>query len=307
MSRRQLTMLLVLSLIWGASFMFIKVAVRELEPSTLIWVRVGLGALTLIPISLLALGRNETFAGLRSEWRPFLVMGLLNTSIPFWLISWAEEDIDSGLAAILQAAAPLATAVLAIWIDRSQRVTGTRLVGLFVGVAGIAILVGFPGGGSSPIRALAVVASAACYALAALYSGRRLGHVAPLLVATGTMVAATLVTFPAGVVQAPGELPGWKTIGSMLALGIGGTALAYILYFGLIAGAGASKAILVTYLVPPLAVVYGVVLLNEPLRASAIVGLILILGGVGLGTGNLRLNRRRRERASVAAVRSPAR
>jgi drug/metabolite transporter (DMT)-like permease len=92
----------------------------------------------------------------------------------------------------------------------------------------------------------------------------------------------------------------------MLALGIGGTALAYILYFGLIAGAGASKAILVTYLVPPIAVVYGVLILNEPLRASAIVGLVLILGGVGLGTGNLRL-RRRRERAVATAVRSPAR
>jgi drug/metabolite transporter (DMT)-like permease len=299
-------MLLVLSLIWGSSFMFIKVAVRELDPATLIWVRVGLGALTLIPIALIAVGRRETLHGLRADWKPFLVMGLLNTSIPFWLISWAEEDIDSGLAAILQAAAPLATAVLAIWLDRSQRVTGARLVGLFVGVAGIAILVGFPGGGSSPIRALAVVASAACYALAALYSGRRLGHVAPILVATGTMVAATLVTLPTGILQAPGELPGWKVIGSMLALGIGGTALAYILYFGLIAGAGASKAILVTYLVPPIAVVYGVLILNEPLRASAVVGLVLILGGVGLGTGNLRL-KRRRERAVATAVRNPAR
>ena len=299
-------MLLVLSLIWGASFMFIKVAVRELEPSTLIWVRVGLGAVTLIPVSLLVLGGRQTFHGLRADWKPFLVMGLLNTSIPFWLLSWAEEDIDSGLAAIVQAAAPLATAVLAIWVDRTQRVTGLRLVGLFVGIAGVAVLVGFPGGGSSPVRALAVVGSAVCYALAALYSGRRLGHVAPMLVATGTMVAATLVTLPAGVAQAPGELPGWKVIGSMLALGIGGTALAYILYFGLIAGAGASKAILVTYLVPPIAVVYGVLILNEPLRASAIVGLVLILGGVGLGTGNLRL-RRRRERAVATAVRSPAR
>jgi drug/metabolite transporter (DMT)-like permease len=299
-------MLLGLSLIWGASFLFIKVAVRELEPSTLIWARVGLGALTLIPVSFIVLGGADTVRGLRADWRPFLVMGVLNTAIPFWLLSWAEEDIDSGLAAIVQAAAPLATAVLAIWVDRSQRVTGARLVGLFVGIGGVAILVGFPGGGSSPIRALAVVGSAVCYALAALYSGRRLGHVSPMLVATGTMLAATLVTFPAGLAQAPGELPGWKTIASMLALGIGGTALAYILYFGLIAGAGASKAILVTYLVPPIAVVYGVLVLDEPLRPSAIVGLVLILGGVGLGTGNLRLNRRR-ERAAVAAMRSPAR
>ncbi len=299
-------MLLALSSIWGASFMFIKVAVRELEPSTLIFVRVGLGALTLVVVALAVLGRRTVVQGLRAVWLPFLVLGLLNSALPFWLISWAEEDVDSGLAAILQAAAPLATAVLALRIDRSQRVTGARLAGLLVGFAGVALLVGLPGTGSSPIRALAVVLSAVFYAMAALYSGRRLGDVPPLLIATGTMIAATLVTLPGGIIQAPHDLPGWKVTGSMLALGIACTAVAYILYFGLIAGAGASKAILVTYLVPPIAILYGVLLLGEDLRPAMLVGLVLILGGVGLGTGNLRLNRRRREPA-VAAVRSPAR
>ena len=299
-------MLLALSAIWGASFMFIKVAVRELEPSTLIFVRVGLGALTLVVVSLAVLGRRALVQGLRAVWVPFLVLGLLNSAVPFWLISWAEQDVDSGLAAILQAAAPLATAVLALRIDRSQRVTGARLAGLLVGFAGVALLVGMPGSGSSPIRALAVVLSAVFYAMAALYSGRRLGDVPPLLVATGTMVAATLVTLPGGVVQAPHELPGWKVIGSLLALGVLCTAVAYILYFGLIAGAGASKAILVTYLVPPIAILYGVLLLGEDLRPAMLVGLVLILGGVGLGTGNLRLSRRRKQ-AAVTAVRSPAR
>ncbi len=121
------------------------------------------------------------------------------------------------------------------------------------------------------------------------------------------MIAATLVTLPAGVIQAPDAFPGWKVTGSMLALGIVCTAVAYILYFGLIAGAGASKAILVTYLVPPIAILYGVLLLGEDLRPAMLVGLVLILGGVGLGTGNLRLRGRRREAAAVAAVRSPAR
>ena len=220
-------------------------------------------------------------------------MGLLNSALPFWLISWAEQDVDSGLTAILQASAPLFTALLAIWIDRSQRVTGIRLGGLLLGLVGVAALVGFPGGGSSPIRAAAVVLSAALYALAALYGGRALGQVQPLLVATGAMLAATLITTPFGIAQAPDHLPGWKVVGSMLALGILGTAVAYVLYFGLIAGAGASKAILVTYLVPPIAVAYGALILDESVRPMAIAGLALILGGVALGTGSIRLTRRR--------------
>jgi drug/metabolite transporter (DMT)-like permease len=285
-------MLLALSALWGASFMFIKVGVRELEPATLIWVRVLLGSLALVPAALIALGPRATLDGLRRAWRPFLVMGVLNSALPFWLLAWAEEDVDSGLAAILQAAAPLAAALLAIRIDRRQRVTGTRLAGLLVGLLGVAILVGMPGGGSSPIRALAVVACGVFYALAALYGGRELQGVPSLLVATGSMLAATLITMPFGLLQAPDHLPGWKVTASMLALGIGGTAVAYVLYFALIAGAGASRAILVTYLVPPLAVAYGVLLLGEPLRATAVIGLVLILGGVGLGTGNVRLSRR---------------
>ncbi|HEU5213265.1 MAG TPA: EamA family transporter, partial [Gaiellaceae bacterium] len=154
-------------------------------------------------------------------------------------------------------------------------------------------LVGMPGGGSSPIRAAAVVASAALYALAALYGGRALGHVQPLLVATGSLLAAALLTAPLGIAQAPDHLPGWKVVGSMLALGIGGTAVAYVIYYGLIVGAGASKAILVTYLVPPIAVAYGAVILGESVRPEALGGLALILGGVALGTGNVRLLRRR--------------
>jgi drug/metabolite transporter (DMT)-like permease len=293
MSRRHLVMLLALSAIWGASFLFIKVGVRELEPATLIWVRVGLAALTLVPVALVALGGRATVSGLRAAWKPLVVMGVLNSVLPFWLISWAEQDVDSGLTAILQASAPLFTALLAIWIDRSQRVTGIRLGGLLLGFVGVAALVGFPGGGSSPVRAGAVVLSAALYALAALYGGRTLGHVQPLLVATGSMLAATLVTTPFGIAQAPDHVPGWKVIGSMLALGIAGTAVAYVIYYGLIAGAGASKAILVTYLVPPIAVAYGAVILGESVRVSAIAGLALILGGVALGTGNVRLARRR--------------
>jgi drug/metabolite transporter (DMT)-like permease len=287
-------MLLALSAIWGASFMFIKVGVRELEPAALIFVRIGLAALTLVPIVALSMPAREAGAGLLAAAGPLAVMGLLNSAVPFWLISWAEVRIDSGVTAILQACAPLFTALLAWRLSRRERVTGARLAGVAIGFVGVAVLVGgVPGGGGSELlAALAVVASGLCYAAAALYGSLRLSSVQPLLIATGSMVAATLMTAPFGLAQLPGELPGWKVSASVAALGVGGTAIAYLLYFDLIAGAGASRAILVTYLVPAVALLYGVVLLGEPLTAVALVGLALVLAGVALGTGTVALPRR---------------
>jgi drug/metabolite transporter (DMT)-like permease len=286
-------MLLALASIWGASFMFIKVGVRELEPSTLIAVRIGLGALALIPIALVLHGARETVTRIRSALGPLAVMGLVNSAIPFWLISWGEQRVDSGLTAILQACAPLFTALLALAVDRKQVVSGLRLAGFFVGFAGVAVLVGSPGEGSDPVRALAVVASGFLYALAVLYGGRKFGGLPPLIVATGAMTTATLFTLPLGIAQAPDHVPGWKVIASMLALGIGGTAFAYLLYYGLIAGAGASRAILITYLVPPVALFYGALILDEPVTLWALLGLALVLAGVALGTGGMRLASRR--------------
>jgi drug/metabolite transporter (DMT)-like permease len=287
-------MLLALAAVWGASFMFIKVGVRELEPSALIFVRSGLAALTLVPIVALRMPGREARAGLVSAAGPLAVMGLLNSAVPFWLISWAEVRIDSGLTAILQACAPLFTALLAWRLSRSERVTGARLAGVAVGFVGVAVLVGgAPGGrGEELLAALAVVAAGLCYAAAALYGSLRLANVQPLLIATGSMVAATVMTAPFGLAQLPGELPGWKVNASVAALGVGGTAIPYILYFALIAGAGASRAILVTYLVPAVALLYGVTLLGEPLTAVALVGLALVLAGVALGTGTVTPRRR---------------
>jgi drug/metabolite transporter (DMT)-like permease len=294
MSRRHLVMLLVLSAIWGASFMFIKVAVRELEPAALIFVRIGLAALTLVPIVLLSMPAREAASRLRGAAVPLAVMGLLNSALPFWLISWAEVRIDSGVAAILQACAPLFTAVLAWRLKRqTERVTGARLAGVVIGFVGVAVLVGGvpAGGGLELLAAIAVVGAGLCYAFAALYGSARLGNLQPLLIATGSMLAAMLMTAPFGLAQLPAELPGWKVNASVAALGVGGTAIPYILYFALITGAGASRAVLVTYLVPALALVYGVGLLGEPLTAVALLGLALVLAGVALGTGTPRARR----------------
>jgi drug/metabolite transporter (DMT)-like permease len=292
-SRRYLVMLLVLSALWGASFMFIKIGVRELSPATLICLRLGIGALVLVPVALVRLGRAQLGRELRSAAVPLTVMGLVNSAIPIVSIAWAEERLDSGLTAVIQASAPLFTALLALRFARSQRVTGVRLVGLLVGFGGVALLVGVQPSGDL-VAALAVVFSALCYAAAALYS-KRLAAVSPLTTALGALTAATLALVPFALAQLPAHFPGWEVTASVLVLGIGGTGIAYVLYYAILSGAGASYAILVTYLVPAIALVYGAVFLNEPVTAVAVAGLALVLGGVGLGTGALKVRGRRRE------------
>jgi drug/metabolite transporter (DMT)-like permease len=293
MSRRHLAMLFGLAALWGASFMFIKIGDRELQPITLVGFRMALGALTLVPIVLLTVGARQTVRELRGAAGPLVVTGLLNSAIPIFAISWAETRLDSGLTAIIQASAPLFTALLALRFSQDQRVGGSRLVGLVIGFAGVALLVGGRPSGQI-VAALAVVFSALCYAAAGLYAGKRLRGVSPLVTALGTLTAATLATLPIGLFQLPSHMTSWKVTASVLTLGIAGTGLAYILYYGLISGAGASRAILITYLVPTFAVFYGAVLLGEPVTAAAVGGLALVLAGVGLGTGAVRLGRARR-------------
>jgi drug/metabolite transporter (DMT)-like permease len=242
---------------------------------------------------LLTVGARQTVRELRGAAGPLVVTGLLNSAIPIFAISWAETRLDSGLTAIIQASAPLFTALLALRFSQDQRVGGSRLAGLVVGFAGVALLVGGRPSGQI-VAALAVVFSALCYAAAGLYAGKRLRGVSPLVTALGTLTAATLATLPIGLFQLPSHMTSWKVTASVLTLGIAGTGLAYILYYGLISGAGASRAILITYLVPTFAVFYGAVLLGEPVTAAAVGGLALVLAGVGLGTGAVRLGRARR-------------
>jgi drug/metabolite transporter (DMT)-like permease len=282
--RKNLAMLLALAAIWGASFMFIKVAVREISPATLIAGRLGLAALTLALLLPFTVGMRDTGRQLRTSWRWLVVVALVNTAVPFWLLSWGETRIDSGLASIIQAAVPIFNALIAFVAFQEVRVTGSRLVGVGVGFVGVALLVGAQPEGKM-LGALAIVGMAFCYGLGGLLAGRHLTPVKPIVVAFATTAISTVVALPAAVVQAPSEMPGWKTIGSVVVLGVPGTALAYLLFFGLITGAGAAYASLVTYLIPPIALAYGAVFLDERFGAAAFGGLALILAGVALGTG----------------------
>ena len=299
MGRRHLSMLITLSLLWGSSFMFIKVAVRDLSPATLILGRLGLAAVTLDVIVPFAIGTREAAAELRANWRWLVVVALVNTAAPFWLLSWGETRIDSGLASIIQAAVPVFNALLAAVLFREVRVTGAKLVGVAVGFVGVALLVGAQPQGKV-LGALAVVGMAFCYGLGGLLTGRHLRQVRPMLVALASTGIAAAVAAPVGIAQAPHHAPSWKAIGAVVALGVPGTALAYLLFFGLITGAGAAYASLVTYLIPPIALGYGAVFLGERFGATAFCGLALILAGVALGTGALRLASLRGRGRSVA-------
>ena len=280
---RPIVLLVALSLIWGSSFMFIKVAVRDLDPSTLILGRLGLAALTLLAVVPWLIGGSTAWADFRAHWRWLVVIGLLNTAVPFWLLSWGETRIDSGLASIIQASVPIFNALLAFGFFHDERVTGARLLGVAVGFVGVAVLVG-----AQPhaklLGALAVVGMALCYAAGGLLTKRHLSTARPHVVALGTAAVAAVAVLPAGIAQAPRHAPGWQAIASVVVLGTVCTALAYLIFFTLIARAGAGYAALVTYLVPPVALFYGAVFLDEGIGWPALVGLVLILAGVTLGT-----------------------
>ncbi len=297
--RRPAVILTVLALIWGASFMLIKIADRELAPATLILGRVGSAALLLAAIAFVRLGPRTTLAELRGAWRWLVVVGIVNTAVPFWLLSWGETRIDSGLASIIQGAVPIFNALLAFAFFREARVSGLRLLGLVIGFVGVALLVGAQPQGKL-LGALAVVAMALCYAIGTLIAGRHLRGTPPLVVALASTAVSTVAALPAGIIQAPAGMWHGETIMAILVLGFVGTAIAYLLFFALIQSAGPNYATLVTYLVPPIALAYGAIFLGESFGVTAFVALALILAGVALATGSVRL-------ASLRAGRAEAR
>jgi drug/metabolite transporter (DMT)-like permease len=295
-TRRDLILLAALTLIWGASFLFIRVADREIDPWALVFFRVLLGAAVLVPLALIT-GRRRVLSQARTVWWALAVIGTVNTAIPFLLFALAETRIDSSLAGILQGAAPIFTVLIAVGLGL-ERVGGRRLAGFLVGFAGVALLLGLPGGGGI-VAALAVVLAAFCYACGATFASRKLHGVDPHLIGAGSCVVATILTAPVALTRLPSVMPGWKETGSVLALGLAGTGIAYVMLFALLASAGPSRTILVTYTIPAVALAYGVVLLGEPLRWESLAGLALILGGVAFAAGGRRDAAQRKRSAAL--------
>ena len=217
----------------------------------------------------------------------YFVSGIVNAALPFTLIAWGQEHIDSGTAAIANASMPIFVVLLALRVRRSESARGSRLAGVLLGFVGVGVLAGAnpPGGWWGVAGTLAVVAAAFCYAVGALYAQHHIEAVPVLVFSTAQCVAGALVLLPFGVAQLPSAAPGWKAIASVLALGIAGTAVGTLLYYRLVNLHGSARASLVVYLLPPFALVYGATLLDESLTPQKLVGLGLILGGVALGSG----------------------
>ncbi len=299
MSRLYLPLLISLAAIWGASFMFIKVADRELEPTSLMFGRTALAAALLFAVLASQTGTRRAAAEVRRVgWRG-IVLGIVGAALPFTLIAWGETHIDSGVAAIGNASMPIFVALIALRYQHSERSSGLRLVGILVGMAGVAVLAGVhPRGGWWGVAGtLAVVVASIAYAVGSLLGQRLVERTRPLVLTTASMTAAALVLLPFALAQPPDGVPGWKALGSVAALGIAGTAIGQLLYFRMLVTDGSARASLVTYLLPVTALFYGAGLLGEPITVEELVGLVLILAGVALGSGMVRAASRRREPA----------
>lgn len=289
MNRRYAPQLLVLGATWGASYLFIKVGVRDLSPTVLVEIRLLFAA---PPLLVFAAGRYGWPALLRA-WRPGLLLGAINAVVPFTLIAWGERYVDSGTAAVANSSVPIFVALLAFFFVPSERSTGLRLVGVLLGLAGVAILAGVhPAGGlRGTLGTAAIVVASISYAVANLYAGRRMSTGGPVLAATSMTVALVLL-LPFALLTLPTRAPGWEPLGSAVALGLLGTAFAQILSYRLIRLYGSSRAVLVAYLLPAFALFYGAVLLGEGITPQKLAGLVLITGGVALGAGVARWSRR---------------
>lgn len=299
MRAREYGVLFALALIWGVSFLFIKLAVEDVSPATLVALRLGFSVLTLLLIVAI---RPELMAGWRRYWRLGVVVGIINNFIPFVLISWGETAIASGVASILNATTPLFTVLIANWLPGAgrEKLTPQRGAGVLLGFMGVGVLVGPAAlglGGSGlahTLGELAVLVAAASYGVGALLS-RRFGGSATLVAPLSCQVAALLLVVPVALVWSPPtKLPSPLAIGAAAELGVLGTALAYLLYFWLIRHVGATRTSLVTYLLPCTALLWGVLFLREHISWNALAGLLLVLLGTMLTNGTLNSMMRRK-------------
>lgn len=300
MATAEWLMLLGLSLLWGGSFLFNGILVKVWPPLTIVTARVLLAAITLwviIRLSGMAVPKS------REVWLSFFGMGLLNNAIPFTLIVWGQTHIASGLAAILNATTPLFGVVVAHVLTEDEKLTANRVAGLLIGLAGVVIMIGpsvLGQVGGDAWGELAVLGAALSYAFASVYgrSFRRMG-LPPLLPAAGQVTASSLLLLPMALfVDRPFALPlpGPETWIALLGLAVFSTALAYILFFRILATAGATNIMLVTILIPPSAILLSALVLGEHLAPRHFVGMLAI--GLGLLAIDGRLWRRLATRAS---------
>jgi drug/metabolite transporter (DMT)-like permease len=288
---RDVAELLVLAALWGGSFLFMRVAAPALGPLPVAATRVAIAALLLLPLLAARGGLGE----LRTRAGDIAVVGAINSALPFALIAYATLTLTAGFASIVNATSPLWGGLVAhFWLR--ERLTRLRVVGLAVGFAGVIALVwgktSLPAGGG-----LAVVASLVAtlsYGVAASYTRRRLGGASPLAVAAGSQVAAALLLLPFAAATWPKGPVAPVAWGSVVALGVACTGIAYVMYFRLIRNVGPARAIAVTFLVPPFATAWGTLFLGEPVTERMVLGGLVVLAGTALATGMIAPRQRSR-------------
>jgi drug/metabolite transporter (DMT)-like permease len=273
------------SVVWGMPYLFIKIAVDEgMSPAFVSFFRVALAALILLPLA----AKSGALRGLRSRLGAIAAFAVFEVVGPFPLIAYGEQHVDSSLAAIIIAALPLTIALLAIRFDDEERVHGSRLIGLFVGLGGVVVLFGLDVSGSSEelLGALAILLATVGYAIGPMIIKKHLASVgSPLGPMAVALLFAAIMLAPAAALSAPSESPSSDAWGAMIVLGVVCTALAFVLWFTLISEIGPSRASVITYVNPVVAVALGVTFLDEPVTATAVAGLLLILAGSWLSTG----------------------
>jgi drug/metabolite transporter (DMT)-like permease len=274
--RRNGILLLSLAALWGASYLFIKIGLDDLSPAGVVFTRTALAALVLLPFAIKS-------GGMAPLWRraPWLIaLGAIQVAGPFLLISAGERHIASSLAGILVASAPIFTAIFAIWLDHSERLSTLGSVGVAIGIVGVALLLGVDLGGSSSalLGGLMVVLASVGYAIGGFALKRWFSGYQPLALVAGTMSASALMTLPLFLLDLPTHV-GLDTVGAMCALGLGGTGIAFVIYYTLNHAIGPTRTSLVAYIAPVFALVYGVTLLDEPFTATTAIGIVLIVGG----------------------------
>jgi drug/metabolite transporter (DMT)-like permease len=278
----------LLAAIWGASFLLMKLGASEFGPFATAFLRVLLASVFLLPL----LVWRGHFGALRAKWGRILVVGVLNSGIPFALFGFAVLHINTGLTSILNATTPLWGALVA-WVWLRDKPGGIRILGLVIGFAGVAVLAWdkatFKAGAASPgLAVLACLAATLCYGIAASFTKKYMQGVPPLASATGSQIGASIVLLLPAATHLPAHMPSANAWWAIAALALFCTAVAYILYFRIIARAGPSRAVAVTFLIPVFGVLYGAIFLNELITGTMLVCGAVIVLGTALSTGLLK-------------------
>jgi drug/metabolite transporter (DMT)-like permease len=304
MTRRTWLMMGGAAAVWGASYMFIKVALDDFSEGAIVCIRTALGAAVLLTLA----ARWDALAALRGRWRWIIPTALVQVAVPFLLITFGENHVNSQLAGILVSGAPIFTALLALAFVRAERVQGWAAVGIVIGMLGVIVLFGLDlsGSGEQVLGGVMILLAAFCYAVGAMLIKYRLPGVPPVAVAGANMSVAAIVTLPLFLASLPDHAPSLKAASALVALGAAGTGIAFLWFYTLIAELGPARASVIAYIAPGFSVVYGVTLLDEPFSAGAVVGLALILAGSWLAVQRRLPSWRVRRAPPAATATAPA-